>query len=474
MPSIHPKWANQKIILIVLFNSFLLVPSIRSQSSIDEDAWTLKKIYSNTLTRGNSYEWLRSLTAQAPGRLAGSPESLAAVELTKQIMDTLGFDKVYLQACTVPHWVRGDKETVRIVQSPFIGTQDLNALSLGNSTGSGPAGITAEVIEVFSLDTLEKLGSAILSGKIVFFNRPMDVTQLRTFAAYGGAVDQRGRGPAMAAKFGAAGALVRSMTTSLDDYPHTGATLFQAGEKTIPALAISTNSADLLSRELKKGKVQVFIRNACRMLKEKRSYNVIGEITGSQYPNEIIGIGGHLDTWDVAEGAHDDGAGCVQSIEVLSQLKKLNYTPKRTIRAIMFMNEENGLGGGLAYADSSNARKEKHLFALESDAGGFTPRGLGFSADKDVFETYFKKVNTWAGLLDPYDIKLSSGGGGADIGPLRSQKGLLGSLQPDSQRYFDYHHAEIDRFEAVNKRELLLGAAAMTSIVYLIDKYGLQ
>jgi len=474
MSSIQAIRSYQKIVFFVLFNSIFWLPPTMAQSTSDEDAWTLRTIYSNTLTQGGSYEWLRSLTTQAPGRLAGSPASIAAVELTKQIMDTLGFDRVYLQACTVPHWVRGDKEIVRIVNSAFIGSQDLKALSLGNSTGSGPAGITAEVIEVFNLDTLEKLGNSFISGKIVFFNRPMEPTQLRTFAAYGGAVDQRGRGPALAAKYGAAGALVRSMTTSLDDHPHTGATLFQAGEKTIPALAISTLSADLLSRELKKGKVQVFVRNTCRMLKEKSSYNVIGEISGTQYLNEIIGIGGHLDSWDVGEGAHDDGAGCVQSIEVLYQLKKLNYKPKRTIRAIMFMNEENGLGGALAYADSSNARKEKHLFALESDAGGFTPRGLGFSADKDVFENYFKRVNGWAGLLEPFDIKINSGGGGADIGPLRNQKGLLGSLQPDSQRYFDYHHTEIDRFEAVNKRELLLGAAAMTSIVYLIDKYGLQ
>jgi len=466
--------AYQKIFGIVFFNCCFLGIQLPAQSIEDEDAWTLKKIHSNTLSRGNAYDWLRSLTTHAPGRLAGSPASMAAIELTRHIMDTLGFDKVYLQPCTVPHWIRGDQEIVRIVHSTSLGTMDLRALSLGNSTGSGPAGITAEVIEVFSLDTLEKMGTSLLFGKIVFFNRPMDVTQLRTFAAYGGAVDQRGRGPALAAKFGAVGALVRSMTTGLDDYPHTGVTLFQTGEKQIPALALSTNSAELLSGELKKGKVMVYVRNTCRMLSDKRSYNVIGELTGSMFPQEIIGIGGHLDSWDVGEGAHDDGAGCVQSIEVLVQLQKLNYKPKRTIRAILFMNEENGLGGGLAYADSSNARKEKHLLALESDSGGFTPRSLGFSAEKEVFEKFFKKVNSWSGLFESYDLKISRGGGGADIGPLRSQKGLMASLQPDSQRYFDYHHAEIDRFEAVNKRELLLGAAAMTSIVYLIDKYGLQ
>ncbi len=465
---------DQKIILIVIFNFLFWGPFLTAQSKTDEDAWMIKNLFSKTLSEGKSHDWLRALTREASGRLAGSAASMAAVELTRQIMDTLGFSRVYLQPCTVPHWVRGETEIVRIVNSPFIGSMDLKALSLGNSTGSGPQGLTAEVIEVQSLDTLEKMGSSLLRGKIVFFNRPMDPTQVRTFAAYGGAVDQRGRGPAMAARFGAAGALVRSMTTSLDDVPHTGATNFQAGERQIPALAISTLSAELLSRELKKGKVMVYIRNTSRMLAPKLSYNVIGEIRGSQFPEEIIAVGGHLDSWDVGEGAHDDGAGCVQSIEVLYQLVKAGYKPKRTIRAVMFMNEENGLGGGLAYADSSNARKEKHILALESDAGGFTPRGIGFSAEKEVYETYFKKVNSWAGLLEPYDIKFVNGGGGADIGPLKSQNGLLAGLLPDSQRYFDYHHTATDNFEAVNRRELFLGAAAMASLIYLVDKFGLK
>lgn len=458
-------------IVFVIFNSVSIPINLLGQSQVD-DAWVIKNIHNNTLKSGQCYEWLRSLCTLAPGRLAGSPQGLAAVELTRQIMDTLGFDTVYLQPCKVPHWVRGGKEVVKIINSPHIGDQELRALSLGNSIGTGPQGLTGEVIEVFSLDTLEKI-KTLIAGKIVFFNRPMDPTQLRTFAAYGGAVDQRGRGPAMAAKFGALAAIVRSMTTRLDDFPHTGGTNFQSSDKQIPALAISTNAAELLSKELKKGKVSLYIKNDCKMMGEKWSYNVIGEIKGSNFPNEIIAIGGHLDSWDVAEGAHDDGAGCVQSIEVLYQIKKMGYKPQRTIRAVMFQNEENGLGGGNTYAAASNLKKEKHIFALESDSGGFTPRGFGFSAEKDVFEAYYKKVNTWSNLLEPYDLRLYPSGGGADIGPLRTQKGLLSNLQPDSQRYFDYHHTEIDKFEAVNKRELELGAAAMTSLVYLIDKYGL-
>ena len=462
------------ILFIVIFKFAFFDLNSTAQSTVDQDAWMIKNIHSNTLSSGKAYDWLKSLTSQAPGRLSGSPAAAAAVELTRQIMDTLGFDRVYLQPCKVPHWVRGEKEIVRIVNSPFIGSKDLDALSLGNSTGSGPLGITAEVIEVRSLDTLEKMGEANLKGKIVFFNRPMDVTQLRTFMAYGGAVDQRGRGPAIAAKFGAVGAIVRSMTTGLDDVPHTGATNFISGERNIPAIAISTNSAELLSTELQKGTIKLYIRNTCKMLAEENSYNVIGEIKGSTYPNEIIAIGGHLDSWDVAQGAQDDGAGCVQSIEVLYQLKKLKYKPLRTMRAVLFMNEENGSGGSKAYSDSSNAKKEKHILALESDSGGFTPRGIGFSAEKLVFENYFKKVNTWSNLLEPYDLKIYNGGGGADIAPLKSQNGLLASLNADGQRYFDLHHTANDIIQNVNKRELLLGAAAMTSIVFLIDKYGLQ
>ncbi len=462
---------NIKLIVLFVISNLFVTHFIAAQESTD-DAWMVKNIHNSTLLSGQSYEWLRSLTTQAPGRLAGSSAAAAAVELTRQIMDTLGFDTVYLQPCKVPHWVRGDKEIVRIINSPFVGNVTLDALSLGNSTGSGPYGVTAEVVEVFSLDTLEKMKSQI-AGKIVFFNRPMDVTQLRTFSAYGGAVDQRGRGPAMAAKYGAVGAIVRSMTTSLDDVPHTGATNFQPGDKLIPALAVSTKSAMLLSRELKKGRVNLYIRNTCKLLADTWSYNVVGEIKGSKFPNEIIAVGGHLDSWDIADGAHDDGAGCVQSIEVLYQLHKMGYKPLRTLRAVLFMNEENGSAGGKAYAEISNEKHEKHLLALESDSGGFTPRGIGFSADKEVFEGYFKKVNTWSNLLEPYDLKLYPSGGGSDIGPLKSQKGLLASLVPDSQRYFDYHHTRNDKLEAVNERELKLGAAAIASLVFLIDKYGL-
>ena len=434
----------------------------------DKDAFFIKKIYNTALTQGQCYPWLTHLTTRIGGRLAGSPQAAAAVEYTRQMLDTLGLDSVWLQPCMVPHWVRGEKEQVRIVNSQTMGTIELNALALGNSIGTEKAGINAEVIEVQSRDEVEKLGRAKIDGKIVFYNRPMDPTQLRTFSAYGGAVDQRTQGASTAAKYGAVAVLVRSMTTRLDDIPHTGTLTYAENVKKIPAVAISTNDSELLSDLLEKEKVRVYVRTNCENLELAPSFNVIGEIRGSEKPDEIILVGGHLDSWDVGAGAHDDGAGCVHAMDVLQILKRVNYKPKRTLRCVLFMNEENGLAGGRAYAKASNEKGEFHLAAIESDAGAFTPRGFSADGHADVFTKKFKKVIEWLPLIEPYGLYLSKGGSGADISPLKSQKGLLFGFRPDSQRYFDYHHTAIDNIDAVNKRELELGAASITSLVYLI------
>ena len=437
-----------------------------------EDAFVIRQIYDEALTRGQCYDWLSHLT-RIGGRLAGSPESMAAVEYTRQVLDTLGMDSVWLQPCVVPHWDRGDKEEVRIVASPF-GSLELDALALGNSVGTPEEGLLAEVVEVKSLDEVEKLGMEKIKGKIVFYNRPMDPRQIRTFNAYGGAVDQRVFGASKAAKFGAVAVLVRSMTTRLDDFPHTGTLVYEEGTGKIPGLAISTNAAERLSSIISKGKVQIYIKTNCGMLGNKDSYNVIGEIKGSTHPDEIILVGGHLDSWDVGQGAHDDGAGCVHAMDVIQILRRMNYKPKRTIRCVLFMNEENGQGGAIAYMEASNKNKEYHMAAIESDAGGFTPRGFTADGDAAIFVDKFQQVTNWLPLLEPYGLYLQKGGSGADISRLKSQKGLLFGFRPDSQRYFDYHHTAADRIEAVNQRELELGAAAITSLVYLLDKHGLK
>ncbi|MEL6276831.1 MAG: M28 family peptidase, partial [Bacteroidota bacterium] len=306
---------------ITLFFSVLLAlnysPAWLLSQSTDEDAFFIRKIFDLTLTEGQAYPWLSDLSQQVGGRLSGSPQAASAVNFTKQVLDTLQLDRVWLQACTVPHWVRGPKEDVRIVNSKQIGSQTLRALALGNSIGTGPSGVTAEVIEVHSLDEVDSLGKANIEGKIVFYNRPMNPKQINTFSAYGGAVDQRGLGPSKAAEYGAVGAVVRSMTTRLDDVPHTGGTFYREGYPKVPAVAISTNDAELLSKLLQKEKVQLYMQTNCAMLSPKPSHNVIGEITGSQYPDQIILVGGHLDSWDVGEGAHDDGVGCMQAMDVL-------------------------------------------------------------------------------------------------------------------------------------------------------------
>ena len=464
----------KKIFFAIIFLLFVQKFSFaQTPEPQDKDAFFIKKIYDTALTQGQCYPWLTHLTTRIGGRLAGSPQAAAAVEYTRQMLDTLGLDSVWLQPCMVPHWVRGEQEQVRIVNSQTMGTIELKALALGNSIGTGNAGVNAEVIEVQSRDEVEKLGRSKIAGKIVFYNRPMDPTQLRTFSAYGGAVDQRTQGASTAAQYGAVAVLVRSMTTRLDDVPHTGTLTYKDGVKKIPAVAISTNDSELLSGLLEREKVRVYVRTNCANLGMAPSFNVIGEIKGSEKPDEIILVGGHLDSWDVGAGAHDDGAGCVHSMDVLQILKRMNYKPKRTIRCVLFMNEENGLAGGRAYAKASNEKGEFHLAAIESDAGGFTPRGFSADGHADIFTEKFKQVIEWLPLLEPYGLYLSKGGSGADISPLKSQKGLLIGFRPDSQRYFDYHHTAIDTIDAVNKRELELGAASITSLVYLIDQHGL-
>jgi len=456
---------NYSIFLLLVIN-VLCINLVKAQDS-NEDALYIKKIYNQILTDGECYDWLHQLSTDYGGRLAGSKNADRAVLFTKSIMDTLGLDKVYLQECTVPHWERGAPESVNALFDGQI--KQLRATALGNSPG-GKA--KAEVIEVFTLDEVKKLGRKEIEGKIVFYNRPMNPTQIRTFNAYGGAVDQRGTGPAIASRFGAVATVVRSMTTKIDTVPHTGVTIF--GEDTpTPAVAISTIDAEWLSAQLKKGKVEISIETHGQLLPDQISHNVIGEIKGSTYPDKIILVGGHIDSWDIGGGAHDDGAGCVHAMQVLRTMRKLNYQPKHTIRCVLFMNEENGLGGGKAYAKASNENQEYHMAALESDAGGFTPRGFSVDAENDIFAPRFKMMTAWLPLLEPYGLSLAKGGSGADINPLKSQRGMLIGFRPDSQRYFDYHHTSEDTIDAVNQRELELGAASITALIYLIDKYGL-
>jgi carboxypeptidase Q len=446
----------------------ILSISILSNFSIaqSKDSLFIRSIFTETLTNDDCYENLRYLCKQIGPRLSGSENAEKAVKYTELLMKEYGFDKVYLQEVKVPHWRRLNKATGEIRSG---NKTSISVCALGGSIATPKKGIQAEVIEVKSFAELDSLGSSKVSGKIVFFNRAFDASHIETFAAYSGAVNQRGRGASMAAKYGAVACIVRSMSYTKDPYPHTGAMRYDAAFKKIPAAAVSTIDADVLSQKIKNPNTTLFLQFDCDTLEDKISYNVIGELKGSVNPEEIITVGGHLDSWDLAEGAHDDGAGCVQSIEVLRSLKVLKYKPKHTIRVVLFMNEENGLRGGLKYAEVAKQQKEVHLAAIESDAGGFTPRGFDIDAD----DQYVKKIQSWQNLLAPYGLyEISKGGSGADIGPLKGNVKALIGFRPDSQRYFDIHHSANDTFETVNKRELQMGAASMTALIYLIDQYG--
>lgn len=353
-------------------------------------------------------------------------------------------------------------------------TRSLKATALGNSPGTGRNGIQAEVIEVQSLDELKALPDHMIQGKIVFYNRAMDLSQLSTFSAYGRAADQRTTGPVAAAERGAVGVVIRSLSTDQDDSPHTGMTQLSDNIKNIPSMALSTNDAVVLSNALKAGKVELYMRSTCEMKEDVLSYNVIGEIKGSTYPEEIILVGGHFDSWDIGEGAHDDGSGCMHSMEVLYRLVKNNYKPLRTIRCVLFINEENGLRGGTVYADSAMANNEFYLAAIESDAGGFTPQSFGCSVGEHAsLDTALSHMSGFMELLEPYDIELKRGGGGADISRLSPIAAMMIGMRPDNSRYFDYHHSDRDVLENVHPRELATGAAALTSLVFLIDQYGI-
>ena len=457
---------NYKNILIILF----LIPALISSQ---DDKEQLRKIYKTSLINGHSYDWLYYLSNEIGSRLSGSLNAELAVNYTKSELEKIGLDKVWLQPVMVPKWIRGNPEFAYIETAPGK-TIPVNLCALGGSISTPLAGIKAHVLEVQSIDQLKKTPRDSIKGKIVFFNRPMQADIISTFEAYGGCVNQRYDGAKEAARFGAIGAIVRSMNLRLDDLPHTGAMSYGNApiENRIPSAAISTNDAERLSGMLKiDPNLKFYFKQNCKQLKDVQSYNVIGELTGTQYPNQIIIVGGHLDSWDLGDGSHDDGAGCVQSMDVLRLLKLTGIKPKRTIRVVLFMNEENGLRGGLKYAEVAKRKGERHIFALESDSGGFTPRGFSF----DGPDYKISQILEWKSLFEPYLIHyFRMGGSGADIGPLKDKDIVLAGLSPDSQRYFDHHHASNDTFDAVNKRELELGAATMTSLVYLIDKYGLN
>ncbi|WP_249216055.1 M28 family peptidase [Flavobacterium psychrophilum] len=417
--------------------SFLLLFTSLFGFAQNSDQNQLKEIYKSALTNSKCYAWLDDLSNKIGHRLSGSAGAQKAVEYTKSQMEALGgFDKVYLQEVMVPKWVRGEKETAYILDHKS--KVKVPVCALGGSVATSKKGITAQVIEVHAIKELETLGIDKIKGKIVFYNRPMDNTQIESMNAYGAAGDQRWSGAKEASKYGAVATIVRSLNLRLDDFPHTGSQSYDDIPKTqyIPTAAISTNGAELLSKTLKENsKLKFYLKQSCQQMEEVLSYNVIGEIKGTEHPENIIVVGGHLDSWDLADGSHDDGAGCVQSIEVANIFKNIKYKPKNTIRVVLFMNEENGGRGGKKYQELAQINKENHIFALESDLGGFSPRGFSLETD----DANYARISNWKSLFEPYLIhSFTKGHSGSDIEPITGTKiikaGLYGSRKKNGEK----------------------------------------
>lgn len=331
-------------------------------SQEQQDSLNLRKFYDLALMDGLSYSWLDHLSNTIGGRLSGSLQAEQAVEYTKEELEKLELDKVWLQPVMVPKWTRGFPEYAYVESGEGL-TTPMTIAALGGSVATNALGVKAEIIEVKGLEDLARYGKEQIEGKIVFYNRPMRPDLINTFSAYGGCVDQRYSGAEEAARYGAVGVLVRSLTHKIDDVPHTGSMSYGklAEAERIPAAAISTLDADYLSSMLKLDpKMQFYYKMNCRNYPDVQSHNVIGEITGSEFPEEIIVVGAHLDSWDLGDGAHDDGAGVVQSMEVLRLFQRAGIKPKRTLRVVLFMNEENGLRGGNKYAEVARNTNESH------------------------------------------------------------------------------------------------------------------
>jgi carboxypeptidase Q len=450
-----------------LFGSFLyfFTGSVKAQS----DSVFIRKIADEIFQHSTAYSNLHTLTKTIGPRLSGSSQTYTAEKWGQEALKQAGAERVYLQKAMIPHWVRGGRAQALLITGK--NRQSLAVIALGNSVSTKSGGITAPMILIHDFDELERRKNEI-KGKIVFYNHPFDVDFVWTFKAYEEAVPYRAYGASRAAKYGAVGALVRSMSSSTDNFPHTGAMIYNDSFPKIPILAVGLQDADKLAATASSEKdPELFISTNAHALPDTVGYNVIGEWKGSEFPDQFITVGGHLDSWDPAEGAQDDGAGCVHSIEVLRALKAIGYKPKHTIRIVLFTDEENGGRGASAYSSEAKLKNEKHIFALESDAGGFTPREFSFKGNESQVALFRKNLPLFA----PYGVtSFIMNGAGADVDPLNDSTGALAAeLIPDSQRYFDYHHAGNDVFENVNKRELELGAINMAALIYLVDKYGL-
>lgn len=413
-----------------------------------------------------AYKKLEELCDDVGHRLSGSAALDKAIAWAQATMKSDGHENVAGEKVMIPKWVRGEESCVMVEPRRV----EFHMLGLGGSVGTPDDGITAAVIAVPDAEFLQKLGSAV-KGKIVLFDNPMPEFDVNRGTMYGESVVYRANGAKLAAEQGAIACLVRSVTARSLRSPHTGGTNYGDAKTKIPTAAISTEDAAMVTRLQKRGiAVKVTLKMQAREKGEVPSANVIGELRGREKPEEIVVIGGHLDSWDVGQGAHDDGSGCVTAMETITVLRKLNLRPRRTIRVVLFVNEENGLAGGKQYAAYHESELGKHVAAIEMDSGGFKPTGFGIDMqDEKKRDVAVGQITDVLELLAPIGLmKTKPGFGGADISPMKAHGVPLMGLDVDMATYFDYHHTHADTLDKVNPRDLREDVAAMAVMAYVL------
>jgi len=422
---------------------------------IDQYRAAAARIIGAALTSDQAYSRLAHLTDHIGNRLSGSQNLERAIEWAISEMKRDGLDNVRGEKVMVPHWVRGEESLEMLAPVP----RKLQMLGLGNSVGTPAEGITAEVVVVRSFEELDRLGEQV-RGKIVLYNAP--------YVNYGATVEYRVRGASRAARYGAVAALVRSITPVSLQTPHTGAMNYDPAQPKIPTAAVTIEVAEFLQRMNDRGDhPRLRLKMEAKFLPDAESANVIAELKGSEKPDEIILIGGHFDSWDVGQGAHDDGGGCIVVWEAVRLLKELGLKPRRTIRVVLYTNEENGLRGGNAYHDAYRADVAKHVLAIESDSGAYRPEGFGLAATAPL--QVRSNMMEIAKLLSGIGAdQIAADGGGADIGPMMREGVIGASLDTDGAHYFDIHHTQADTLDKVNPRELALCVATMAVMAYVV------
>ena len=423
--------------------------------SIDNYRAPAGRIIGAALVSNRAWDRLAHLTDHIGHRLSGSRNLERAIEWALAEMKRDGLDNVRGEKVMVPHWVRGEESLELTAPRPM----KLAMLGLGNSVGTPADGITAEAVVVRNFAELDALGERV-RGKIVVYNVP--------FTNYGATVQYRGSGASRAARYGAAAALVRSITPVSLQSPHTGALNYDQRQPKIPSAAISIEAAEMLQRLHDRGdRPTLRLKMEAKFLPDAESANVVAELRGSEKPDEVVVLAGHFDSWDVGQGAHDDGGGCIIAWEAVRLLKELGLRPRRTIRVVLYTNEENGLRGGNAYRDAHRAELAKHIFAIESDSGTYRPEGLGLaaSAPPQVRSNLLEIAKLLSGIGAD---GIASSGGGADIGPIMREGVLGASLDVDGSHYFDIHHTASDTLDKINPRDLQLCVATMAVFAYTI------